>query len=160
MRKSMNYNEFMKAVDKKLSVMSETEKAKWIHDRARTTKEHERIKFINSLDEKQNNNLVISEKKWIEEWCRKVENEEIYFECSGYEEYGESYWDSDDIFEIGKDLLRAFQVAEDLADKLEVWLSKTIKKGYSKSFISLAGSKALFVECIIVKTENLIFLRK
>lgn len=55
----MNYNEFMKAVDKKLSVMSEMEKAKWIHNMARTTKEHERIEFLNSLDEKQNYDLVI-----------------------------------------------------------------------------------------------------
>lgn len=59
-------------------------------------------------------------KKEIEDWCRKVENEEIYFECSGYKVYGDSYWDSDysyeyfDIFDIGKDLSRAFKVAEDL----------------------------------------------
>lgn len=120
MRRIMNYNEFMKAVDKTLSIMSEMEKTEWIHNMARITKEHERIAFLNSLNEKQDYYPVIYEKNWIKEWCRKVENEEIYFECSGYEEYGESYWDRDymydyyDIFEIGKDLLRAFQVAEDL----------------------------------------------
>lgn len=59
-------------------------------------------------------------KKEIEDWCRKIEEQEIYFECSGYEEYGESYWDSDysyeysDVFGIGKELSRAFQAAEDL----------------------------------------------
>lgn len=119
-KRSMNYNEFMKSVDKKLSVMSETEKTKWIHNMARTTKEHGRIVFLNSLNGKQDYCSVVYEKKEIEEWCRKIENEEIYFECIGYEEYGESYWDSDyvydyyDTFEIGKDLLKAFQVAEDL----------------------------------------------
>lgn len=87
---------------------------------ARTAKEHERIVFLNSLNEKQDYCLIIYEKKGIEEWCKKVENQGIYFECSGYEEYGERYWNSDytydyyDIFEIGKDLSRAFQVAEDL----------------------------------------------
>ncbi|PWA07901.1 hypothetical protein DCC39_15990 [Pueribacillus theae] len=115
----MNYNEFMRAVDKKLSTMSEMEKTEWIHNLARTKKEHERISFLNSLDEKQGY-PAIADRKWIEDWCNKVENEEIYFECRGYEEYGESYWDSDyiydyyDSFEIGKDLSTAFQVAEDL----------------------------------------------
>ncbi len=115
----MNYNEFMTAVDNRLSAMSETEKTEWIHNLARTKKENERIAFLNSLDEKQDY-PASADREWIEDWCNKVENEEIYFECSGYEEYGESYWDSDfvydyyDIFEIGKDLSNAFQVAEDM----------------------------------------------
>lgn len=60
-RKAMNYNEFLKAVDEKLSIMSETKKNQWIHDLARTTKEHERIAFLNSLQgEKQTFSPVIS----------------------------------------------------------------------------------------------------
>ena len=123
MRKAMNYNEFMKAVDEKLSAMSEVEKTEWIHNVARTTKDYKRIAFLNSLSRKQNYCPVISaneEIEKIEEWCSKVENEEIYFECSGYEEYGDSYWDTDytyeyyDTFEIGKNLLRAFQAAGNL----------------------------------------------
>jgi len=39
----MNYNEFMKVVDGKLSSMSEMEKTEWIHNMARTLKEQERI---------------------------------------------------------------------------------------------------------------------
>jgi len=119
-RKAVNYNEFLKAVDGKLSIMSETEKNQWIHNMARTTKENERIAFLNSLQEKGAYCPVTSVKKEIEDWCRKIEEQEIYFECSGYEEYGESYWDSDysyeysDVFGIGKELSRAFQVAEDL----------------------------------------------
>jgi hypothetical protein len=123
MRKAMNYNEFMKAVDEKLSAMSEVEKTEWIHNMARTTNLNQRIIFLNSLTKKQDYCPDISLKKEIkelEDWCRKIEDAEIYFECSGYEEYGESYWDSDytyeysDIFEIGKELSRAFQIAEGL----------------------------------------------
>lgn len=118
-RKAVNYNEFLKAVAGKLSIMSETEKNQWIHNMARTTKENERITFLNSLQEKQSYCPVASIKKEIEDWCRKIEGQKIYFECSGYEEYGESYGDNDysyeysDVFGIGKELLRAFQIAED-----------------------------------------------
>lgn len=52
-RKAVNYNEFLKAVDEKLAIMSQTEKNQWIHNMARTTKENERIAFLNSLQEKQ-----------------------------------------------------------------------------------------------------------
>ncbi|WP_157998401.1 hypothetical protein [Desulfosporosinus sp. OT] len=38
---AMNYHEFMKAVDKKLLTMSEAEKSRWIHNRARTAEEHQ-----------------------------------------------------------------------------------------------------------------------
>ncbi len=116
----MNYKEFMKAVDEKLSSMSEMEKTEWIYNMARTTKEHKRISFLNSLTEKHDYCPDISAKKEIEEWCKKIENEEIYFECSGYEEYGESFWDRDytydyyDTFGIAEDLSKGFQVAEDL----------------------------------------------
>ncbi|MEA5024282.1 hypothetical protein SDC9_09393 [bioreactor metagenome] len=115
----MNYHEFMEAVDKKLALMSEAEKSGWIHNMARTRSEHERAAFLNSLMGKQEHFPVISEREWIEAWCRKIDNQEIYFECS-YEEYGGDYWGSDDvyeytdIFEIGKDLLRAFKIAEGL----------------------------------------------
>lgn len=116
----MNYREYMKAVEEKLSIMSEEEKAKWIYNKARTAKEHERINILNSLDEKQEFNPIFYEKDKIEKWCEKVEEGDIYFECSGYEEYGDSYWDSDyvydyyDPFGIIDELHKAFQVAENL----------------------------------------------
>lgn len=116
----MNYNEFMKAVDGKLSTMSETEKTQWIHNMARTANENKRIAFLDSLEGKQEHAPVASGKKEIEDWCEKIEDGEIYFQCSSYEEYGGSYWDSDysyvysDPFGIGKELSRAFQAAEDL----------------------------------------------
>lgn len=116
----MNYTEFMKTVDGRLSTMSEAEKTQWIHNMARTTKENGMIAFLNSLEGRQDHCKVTSSKKEIEDWCKKIEDEDIYFQCSGYEEYGESYWDSDysyvysDNFGIGKELSRAFQVAKEL----------------------------------------------
>lgn len=123
MKKAMNYSEFMKAVDEKLSDMSEVEKTEWIRNMARTTNENHRIMFLNSLTKEQEyypNISIKKEIKELEDWCRKIEDAEIYFECSDYEEYGEGYWDSDytceysDIFEIGKELARGFQITEGL----------------------------------------------
>ncbi len=116
----MNYNEFMKTVDKKLSAMSEKEKTRWIRNIARITKEHKRIEFLGSLNEKWEFPQVIYEKDKIEKWCEEVEDGEIYFECSGYEVYGEDYWDNDyeydyyDIFEINESLSKAYDMAKSL----------------------------------------------
>lgn len=117
----MNYKEYMKSVEERLSIMTEEEKTKWIYNKARTAKEHERNMILNSLDEKQEFNPIIYEKDKIEKWCEKVEEGDIYFECSGYEEYSEYYYWQDnyvynyyDPFGIVDDLYKAFQVAEDL----------------------------------------------
>ncbi|MCK9268629.1 MAG: hypothetical protein M0P14_07950, partial [Alkaliphilus sp.] len=120
MEKTMNYNEFMKTIDKKLSAMSEQEKTIWIRNMARTTREHKRIEFLDSLDEKQKYSQIVYEKDGIEEWCEKIEDGEIYFECKGYEVYGENYWDNDyeydyyDIFQINENLSKAYDVAKSL----------------------------------------------
>lgn len=116
----MKYNDFMKAVEEKLSTMSEEEKTKWIYNKARIAKENERSKILNSLDDTIDYNTIIYERDKIEQWCEKIEEGEIYFECSGYEEYSEGYWDSDyvydyyDPFEIIDGLYNAFQLAENL----------------------------------------------
>ncbi|WP_411680054.1 hypothetical protein [Clostridium thailandense] len=115
----MNYNEFIKAVDEKLSTMSESEKEKWIHNLARTIQEDERCKFLNSLNGENNSVEIIQDIKEIQEWCEKIQNGDIYFECSYSEVYGENYWRDDsyeyrDTYEIGKKLTSAFQIAEDL----------------------------------------------
>lgn len=115
----------MKAVEEKLSNMSEEEKTKWIYNKARTAKENQRNEILNSLDKEPDYDPTIYEKNKIEQWCEKVEEGEIYFECSGYEVYGESYWDSDyeydyyDPFGIVDELYKAFQVAEDLMHQRE-----------------------------------------
>ncbi len=115
----MNYNEFIKAVDEKLASMPESEKEKWIHNLARTIQEDERCKFLNSLNAENNNGEIIHDIKEIQEWCEKIQNGDIHFECSYSEVYGENYWRDDsyeyyDTYEIGKKLTSAFQVTEDL----------------------------------------------
>ena len=116
----MKYNDFMKAVEEKLSTMSEEEKTKWIYNKARIAKENERSKILNSLDDKIDYNPIIYEKDKIEQWCKKIEEGEIYFDCSGHEEYSEGYWDSDyvydyyDPFEIIDGLYDAFLLVENL----------------------------------------------
>lgn len=115
----MNYNEFIKAVDEKLATMPESEKEKYIHNLARTIQEDERCKFLNSLNGENNSGEIIHDINEIQEWCEKIQNGDIYFECSYCEVYGENYWRDDsyeyyDTYEIGKKLTSAFQVAEDL----------------------------------------------
>ena len=116
----MNYNEFMKAVEEKLSNMSEEEKTKWIYNKARTTKETQRKELLNSLDKEPDYDPTIYEKHKIEQWCKKVEEGEIYFECSGYEVYSETYWDSDyeydyyDPFKIIDSINDIFRISGDL----------------------------------------------
>lgn len=113
----MNYNDFIKAVDEKLTTMSDNEKDKWIHNLARTIQENERAKFLNSLNGTNNCDDIIYDIKEIQDWSQKIQNGDIYFECSYCEVYGENYWrdysyEYYDTYEIGKKLTFAFQVAE------------------------------------------------
>lgn len=120
----MNYNEYMQALDKQLAIMSEEEKNHVIRNIARATQRGQRNEFLESLSTTEVTEDYVSSlykrKKEIEEWCNQVEEYEIYFECRGHDHYGDSYWDRDsfyeysDTFGMGKELTRAFQVAEDL----------------------------------------------
>ena len=116
----MDYKEYMKTVEQKLSHMTEEEKTKWIYNKARTAKEHEIKEILNSLDGNPEYDPINYEKDKIKQWREKIEEGEIYFECSGYEEYGDSYWDSEyvydyyDPFGIIDELYKAFQMAENL----------------------------------------------
>lgn len=115
----MNYNNFIKVVDEKLATMSDNEKYKWIHNLARTIQEDERAKFLNSLNSENNYDDIIHDIEEIQEWSKKIQNGDIYFECSYCEVYGENYWRDDsyeyyDTYEIGKKLTFAFEVAESL----------------------------------------------
>ena len=115
----MNYNKFIKAVDEKLVTMSEREKEKWIHNLARTIKENKRSIFLDSLNGENNYGDIIHDVKEIQDWCKKIQDGDIYFDCSYSEQYGENYWSDysyeySDTYEIGEKLTIAFQVAEDL----------------------------------------------
>ena len=125
----MNYNDFMKAVGEKLSAMSEKEKTKWIYNKARVSETNERSKFLNSLNGKADYEPIIYEKDKIEQWFKKIEEEEIYFECSSYEEYGESYWDRDFVY----DYYDPFEIIEGLRDTFLIAESLLFQKQYKES---------------------------
>lgn len=115
----MNYNEFIKSVDEKLAGMSDCDKEKWIHNLARTIQEDERDKFLNSLNGKNDSGKVTYDIKEIKDWCEKIENGDICFDCSYGETYDENYW-GDEYYEysdnhgIGEKLTFAFKAAESL----------------------------------------------
>lgn len=118
--KQMNYNEFIKAVDGKLDTMSNSEKGKWMHNLARSIKEHERKTFLDSLNGENNYvKTILHDIKGIKDWCEKIQDGDVNFECSYREEYGDNYWEDYsyeyfDTHEIGIKLTKAFQTAEDL----------------------------------------------
>lgn len=58
------------------------------------------------------------ELKAVIDWCEEINEAELTLSCSGYEKYGESYWDSDWVYEyedncgIGKQIEAFYQLAE------------------------------------------------
>lgn len=110
----------MMAVDEQLSGMSELEKTEWISNVARTTKEKNRVAFLESFKQKVKEKDLTSAVAEIEKWFDEIENGDVYFERSSYEVYGEGYWDSDyefeysDEFGIVDNLIKSFTVAEEV----------------------------------------------
>ncbi|WP_440897417.1 hypothetical protein ACS127_05450 [Amphibacillus sp. Q70] len=117
----MNYRDFMKQVDEQLSNMSDEEKDNWIRDIARTTREKKRQFFLHSLMNKEKYVSILPDDtiNEIGAWCEKIENQDIYIECTGYETYEAGYYgewvdEYEDVFGIGEELSKAFQIARDL----------------------------------------------
>lgn len=117
----MNYRNFMKQVNDELIRMSEEDKNDFIREAARKIHEKQRQVFLDSLTN------TISQTKYqihsimdeIKAWSEKVENKDIYIECTGYEAYGEGHYgewvnEYTDVFGIGKELTKMIQIAEDL----------------------------------------------
>lgn len=110
----------MEIINQKLTSISDHEKNDWIYNLARVTEDNKRIAFLDSIIERLEVHPSTVDMDWIEVWRKNIESGKVYFECSGYEVYGESYWDSDfeydyfDEFEITNDLLKAFQFAGEL----------------------------------------------
>ncbi|MCG5103206.1 hypothetical protein [Oceanobacillus alkalisoli] len=110
----------MEIINKKLTSMSDSEKDNWIFNLARVTKEDKRNAFLSPIMNQSDQHLITADLEWIEALCEDIESGKVYFECTSYEVYGESYWDRDfkydyfDEFRIGDDLLRAFQLTEEL----------------------------------------------
>lgn len=116
----MHYHDFMGKVEDKLQKMSENDKIKWMKNIARTTGKHDRLQFLTSLDQKQIERSASYDKKQLTAWLKKIEDSDLYFECSSHEVYGNHYLDNDyayeyyDSFHIGAEIEKIVNIAEDL----------------------------------------------
>lgn len=114
----MDFKLFMNSVEENLSLIkTEEELRNWIRNYARSIPEEERGSFLEQIQIRKlrSHNEILQE---LTDWCEKVEEGEITLSCSGYEEYGESWWDRDWVTEyedpmgIGAQLKRYYEEAE------------------------------------------------
>jgi len=115
----MTYREFLNLTDEKVKNMSEREKTDWIRELARKQKEHQWDDFLPSFDDKTQKTLSENEQiNKINDFLRKVEEGDIYFDSEEEEYYDDGCWERDfrtiylDSAEIGKQLSQAFDLAE------------------------------------------------
>ncbi|NMA49281.1 MAG: hypothetical protein GX947_05850, partial [Tissierellia bacterium] len=115
----INYKDFMDEVKLHIDKMSEKEMFDLILELARLTRKPKRVDFLNKF-KKINSKDRKEEIKTANKLLEDIRNEEIHFNCSGYEVYGHNYWDShweneySDPKEIGKKLEEVFLLAENL----------------------------------------------
>ena len=101
----METKEYLTQVENILNQMNERQLKEWIYAQARIGKLQNRKAFISSLAGKEIKSSLNYDE--IMEWCRKIDDEEIYFEAEEYEYYPEGGWESDyeviykDPFKIG-----------------------------------------------------------
>ena len=114
----MDFKLFMDSVEQNLSqIKTEEGLRNWIRNYARSLPEEERESFLEQMQARKSRSHqdMLQE---LTEWCEKVEEGEIALTCSGYEEYGESWWDRDWVTEyedpkgIGLQLKRYYEDAE------------------------------------------------
>lgn len=114
----MDFKLFMNSVEENLSLIkTEEELRNWIRNYARSIPEEERGSFLEQIQIRKlrSHNEILQE---LTDWCAKIEEGEITLSCSGYEEYGESWWDRDWVTEyedpmgIGAQLKRYYEEAE------------------------------------------------
>ena len=114
----MDFKLFMDSVEQNLSQMkTEEELRSWIRNYARSIPEEERGSFLEQMQTRKSRSHqeILQE---LTDWCEKIEEGEITLSCSGYEEYGRSWWDRDwiteyeDPMEIGPQLKRYYEEAE------------------------------------------------
>ena len=115
----MNYKEFLNKVDNKLLEMSEKEKTALIHEFARITKEENRKAFLEIIENKVETKSYENQLNDIYSWFTKINNKEIYFECTGDEIYndhwhGQWVYEYSDKFKIGSKIENSLQIAENL----------------------------------------------
>lgn len=101
----MNFNQYISAVKEQLNQMSDSQKASWIYGQARKIEERDRQEFLACLSGKESVGRRLSAEE-IFQWCRKVEEGEVYFSAEIYEEFEEGAWESElkgryhDIFDL------------------------------------------------------------
>ena len=101
----METKEYLTQVENILNQMNEQQLKEWIYAQARIGKLQNRKAFISSLAGKEIKSSLNYDE--IMEWCRKIDDEEIYFKAEEYEYYPEGGWESDyeviykDPFKIG-----------------------------------------------------------
>ena len=114
----MDFKLFMNSVEENLSLIkTEEELRNWIRNYARSIPEEERGSFLEQIQirKSRSHNEILQE---LTDWCEKIEEGEITLSCSGYEEYGESWWDRDWVTEyedpmgIGAQLKCYYEEAE------------------------------------------------
>ena len=114
----MDFKLFMNSVEENLSLIkTEEELRNWIRNYARSIPEEERGSFLEQIQirKSRSHNEILQE---LTDWCAKIEEGEITLSCSGYEEYGESWWDRDWVTEyedpmgIGAQLKCYYEEAE------------------------------------------------
>lgn len=115
----MNYKEFLDKIDKKLIEMSEKEKTALIHEFARITKEENREAFLEIIENKNETKNYENQLNDIYSWFSKINNKEIYFECTVDEIYddhwhGQWVYEYKDKFKIGSKIEHSLQIAENL----------------------------------------------
>lgn len=143
----MNYKEFIEKVDKRLSDMSEDEKAKLIHNFARVTKQEDRKKFFEFMQSNYVDEKYEVEIKEINEWCQKIKDRKVYFECTGDEVYNDYYhgqwvYEYVDEYKIGETIENILQIAEKLV------YQKKYKQAYELyETICMMSYSALDTDC-------------
>ena len=115
----INFKSFMEDVKSNIEKMDKTELTDFIYELARVTKESSRKDFLEKFDTCKTSDRHADIEK-IHKFCEDVNDINVYFYCTAYEDYGSGYWDRDWIYEysdpqcVGKTLEEAFLLAESL----------------------------------------------
>ena len=124
----METKEYLTQVENILNQMNERQLKEWIYAQARIGKLQNRKAFISSLAGKEIKSSLNYDE--IMEWCRKIDDEEIYFEAEEYEYYPEGGWESD--YEvIYKD---PFKIGNMIDNIFDLGFSMTMCKKYEHAF--------------------------
>ncbi len=127
---------YLTQVENILNQMNEQQLKEWIYAQARIGKLQDREAFISSLTGKEIKSSLYYDE--IMEWCRKIDDEEIYFEAEEYKYYPEGGWESDyeviyrDPFKIGNMIDNIFDLG------FSMMMCKEYNKAY-KLFELLLG---------------------